>query len=173
VDEGFAALKAFQTREGHCRVPHRHIEGEFKLGAWVNNLNRYTENMPAERRQRLGAIGLVLVKRNEVEPRAWERGFAALVEFKAREGHCNVPFSHTEGNFALGRWVNKQRAKRKTPRPERRQQLEEIGFVWNRLEDRWEEGFAALKTFKAREGHCLVPKAHMEGAYNLGSWVMN
>ena len=30
--EGFAALTAFKAREGHCRVPARHLEGKFKLG---------------------------------------------------------------------------------------------------------------------------------------------
>ena len=35
----------------------------------------------------------------------------------------------------------------------------------------WEEGFAALKKFKAREGHCLVPDGHVEGTFKLGQWV--
>jgi streptomycin 6-kinase len=40
--------------------------------------------------------------------------------------------------------------------PERRQRLEEISFVWNTLSAAWEEGYAALKRFKEREGHCKV-----------------
>ena len=35
----------------------------------------------------------------------------------------------------------------------------------------WEEGFAALTTFKAREGHCLVTSLHVEGTFKLGGWV--
>ena len=34
-----------------------------------------------------------------------------------------------------------------------------------------EKGFAALTKFKARNGHCLVPINHAEGAYRLGPWV--
>ena len=34
-----------------------------------------------------------------------------------------------------------------------------------------EEGFGALKTFKAREGHCYVPAVHVEGDVNPGHWV--
>jgi hypothetical protein len=37
----------------------------------------------------------------------------------------------------------------------------------------WENGFAALKQFKAREKHCRVPRKHREGACNLGTWVVN
>ena len=52
---------------------------------------------------------------------------------------------------------------------ERRKRLDAIGFVWDPLEEAWEEGFAALKKFKAREGHCLVPEAHVEGTFKLGT----
>ncbi len=36
---------------------------------------------------------------------------------------------------------------------------------------KWEEGFAALEKFKAREGHCRVPEGHVEGVFMLGNWV--
>ena len=56
---------------------------------------------------------------------------------------------------------------------ERKQRLDAIGFVWDPLESAWEEGFAALTTFKAREGHCRVPERHVEGTFKLGRWVSN
>ena len=37
---------------------------------------------------------------------------------------------HIEGAFKLGVWVSKQRAKRDNMFAERRQQLDEIDFVW-------------------------------------------
>jgi Helicase associated domain len=36
---------------------------------------------------------------------------------------------------------------------------------------RWEKGFVALRKFRAREGHCCPSRNHVEGKYNLGSWV--
>jgi Helicase associated domain len=38
-------------------------------------------------------------------------------------------------------------------------------------QEAWNKGFAALQKFKKREGHCLVPRYHIEGAYRLGQWV--
>jgi hypothetical protein len=55
--------------------------------------------------------------------------------------------------------------------PERRQRLDAIGFVWNPVESVWEEGFAALTMFKAREGHRNVPQRHVEGTFKLGQWA--
>jgi Helicase associated domain len=48
-----------------------------------------------------------------------------------------------------------------------------IKFVWDPYEDAWLRGFATLKQFKTREKHCRVPRGHLEGAYNLGTWVVN
>jgi hypothetical protein len=102
---------------------------------------------------------------------AWEQAFASLATFKAREGHCRVPMRHVEGTFNLGFWVRRQRKNRETIPLERMRRLDEMGFVWNARERAWEEGFAALTMFKAREGHCRVPIKHNEGSFKLGKWV--
>jgi superfamily II DNA or RNA helicase len=166
-EEGFAALTTFKARKGHCRVPRNHIENAVKLGHWVNNLRRNRETISAERKQRLDAIGFVL---NPLES-GWEESFAALTTFKAREGHCMVPKDHVEGTFKLGQWVQTQRTDRGKILPERRERLDTIGFVWEPLKDAWDEGFAALTTFKARESHCRLPIDHVEGTFKLGRWV--
>jgi superfamily II DNA or RNA helicase len=167
-EEMFAALKTFKAREGHCDVPKGHDEDGFKLGNWVDS-QRANKNISPERRKWLDNIGFVW---DPFEAK-WEEGFAALKTFKARERHCNVPMRHDEGTFKLGRWAEKQRTKRDTMRAERRKRLDAIGFVWNALEKKWEEGFAALKTFKAHEGHCNVPDRHAGRRLKLGMWVGN
>ena len=60
----------------------------------------------------------------------WEKGFTALTNFKKREGHCNVAYTHMEGDHKLGIWVYNQRKNKDKQSPERRQQLDEIGFDW-------------------------------------------
>ena len=103
---------------------------------------------------------------------AWQKGFAALREFQAREKHCRVPRGHREGAFNLGTWVINQRNRKDTLSVERRRSLEAVGFDWTLLvRDSWEEGFSALKQFESREGHCRVPERHEEGSFRLGSWV--
>jgi hypothetical protein len=103
-----------------------------ELGTWVRNqraAKRYKRPIMAERAKRLDEIGFVWVL---VEPMAWEKMFAALVEYKKVHNHCNVP--QKAGEYKrLGKWVNTQRTHfyRGTIRPDRRRQLESIGFVWN------------------------------------------
>jgi hypothetical protein len=166
-DEMFGRLVLFKIREGHCSVPQDHVEGSYKLGRWVSKQRARKDDISAERKKRLDAIGFVW---NSLESR-WEEGIAALTTFIAREGHCYVPAAHLEGPFRLGTWVKTQRRQEAVMSAERRQQLDSIGFVWQPRENRWEKGFAALRIFRAREGHCDMPACSVEGTYELGRWV--
>jgi hypothetical protein len=124
--ERFKALTRFKAREGHCRVPEGHVEGTFNLGKWVNHQRSNKDNIFAERRRLLNAIGFVFDPRGS----AWAEGFVALEKFKARENHCRVPAKHMEEAFKLGQWVGSQRTRSDTVAAERKQRLDAIGFVW-------------------------------------------
>jgi hypothetical protein len=103
--------------------------------------------------------------------RRWERGFAALRVFRARQGHCCPSRWHVEGGFNLGQWVSVQRYRKDLMPAERKRRLDKIGFVWDWRDNLWEQNFAALSKFKRREGHCCVPTFHRDGDLKLGWWV--
>ena len=170
-EEDFAALARFKEREGHCSVKRGHKEDGYKLDSWVKFQRGNKESLTNERRQRLDEIGFVW----EPHTQQWEEGFAALARFKEREGHCLVRRGHKEDGYDgnLGLWVNKQRANKAELSPERIERLDAIGFVWDPITQRWEEGFVALARFKEREGHCLVKTNHKEDGYDgkFGVWV--
>jgi helicase associated protein len=115
------------------------------------------------------AVGVSCLAKAETNP--WEKGFDALRRFRAREGHCRTSRFHIEEGYNLGPWVSNQRYYKYKLSSDRRRRLNAIGFIWNWRDYLWEQGFAALLKFKAREGHCLVPSLHIEGKYKLGYWV--
>src|SRR5262249_45292844 len=104
-EEGFHYLQLFHEREGHCRVPLRLREQGYRLGQWVRDQRKDKETMPLERRKRLEELGFVW----NALVADWEDGFAALQQFRQREGHCRVPQGHLEQGFRLGQWVSRQR----------------------------------------------------------------
>jgi hypothetical protein len=61
----------------------------------------------------------------------WNKQYEKLVEFKQKNGHCSLP-QRNEGDASLGRWVARQRSgnNNNTIRPDRKELLDEIGFVW-------------------------------------------
>ncbi|MBE2179952.1 MAG: Helicase associated domain protein [Chthoniobacterales bacterium] len=130
-EEMFRQLVEFKKEHGHTNVPQR--SGKYAaLGTWVRSqraAKRYNRPIIAKRSKRLDEIGFSwrLVERN-----AWDRMFDRLVEFKKLHGHCNVP-QKGGGDKLLGRWVNTQRTHFKigTLKPNRVQQLQKVGFVWN------------------------------------------
>src|ERR1700704_6863885 len=80
---------------------------------------------------------------------AWEKGFAALKQFKAREKHCRVPRRHEEGAFNLGTWVINHRNRKDTLSVQRRQRLDAIGFDWTLLpfaRASWDKGIRGSQT---------------------------
>ena len=97
-------------------------------------VNRETDKapslvLPLERKRRLDAIGFVWDWRDYL----WEQNFAALLNFKRREGHCCVPTFHSEGDLKLGYWVATQRRNKKQMSTERRTRLNKLDFAWSVL----------------------------------------
>jgi len=164
--EGFHYLTIYKAREGHCRVPRNHMENGFRLGQWVSR-QRHGQTLPEARRQQLDELGFVW----DPHEADWDEGFRYLTIYKEREGHCRVPRTHKENGFPLGQWVSNRRQRTQILSEARRQQLDELGFVWDTPETDWEEGFRYLTIYKKREGHCRVPQRHKENGFRLGSWV--
>jgi superfamily II DNA or RNA helicase len=166
-EEGFSKLQQFNEREGHFVVPYKHKEEGYRLGMWIYRQLKNVETLSAERRQRLDDSGFLWDTSSEL----WEEGFSKLQQFKEREGHCKVPHKHKEGSFVIGTWVGRQRKNVETLSAERRQRLDDLGFLWDVFTELWEEGFSKLQQFKEREGHCKVPHKHKEDGLALGHWV--
>jgi hypothetical protein len=76
----------------------------------------------------------------------FESDFQKLIEYKAKNGHVNVP---TMGTY-LGRKVNKYRIyyRKGTLSPERIERLNSIGFQFTFEENKsWDERFEELKEY--------------------------
>ena len=168
-ERNFAALQKFRLKENHCCVEvGRKIDG-LNLASWVNKQRARKHTLTPDRLKRLNSLGF------NWDPRVdrWEQNFSALQKFCMREGHCRVVPNHWEGGLMLGRWVFLQRMTKDRLAPERLKRLDSIGFSWDPHVEQWEQNFAALQTFRKREGHCRVEQRHQEDGLKLGVWVSN
>ena len=82
-----------------------------------------------------------------------------------------TPFQTTP-NAYLGTWVTNQRKAQDTLTPERIERLNALGFIWDALTEKWEEGFSKLQQFKEREGNCRVLNVHKEACLWRTSWAV-
>jgi hypothetical protein len=125
-EQGFSKLHQFKEAEGHCRVKFNCKLDDFKLGSWVLQQRNSSETMSSARKQRLVDLGFVWDPLTET----WEQGFNKLVQFKETEGHCRVPKRFVLDGFNLGNWTIVQKRNQSTMYPDRKQRLDEIGFIW-------------------------------------------
>jgi superfamily II DNA or RNA helicase len=168
-DLRFGEMLAFKEKERHCNVPQR--EPYKSLGVWASKQRqrRYAGTLAPHRVANLESIGFVW----DIEAENWKANYEALVAFKRKEGHCDVP-SIFPDDRALGHWLVHQRVMRSKNKlaAERIQLLEAIGITWNTVESQWEEKFERLVAFRTREGHANVPR-HYSDDVELANWVGN
>jgi superfamily II DNA or RNA helicase len=173
--EATGRLDAFVSREGHARVPRAHVEGGFRLGAWVNK-QRAEHRQGRISQDRAAFLDGVPGWTWEPTEEAWQVGLATLRRFIEREGHARVPNVHVEDGFKLGAWVSGWRSDRRAGRldPARKAALDALpGWTWDPVEDDSRKGMAMLGRYAAREGNVRVPARHKESGFPLGSWVSN
>lgn len=127
-ERAYEALRLFAAREGHARVPVNSREGNFSLGRWVVKQRTHRDDMDLDRKRRLEEVpGWTWTPLDD----EWERGYALLLDYLAREGDAKVPAAHMEGNYPLGQWVTVQRARRAKMSEGRISRLEQVpGWAW-------------------------------------------
>lgn len=107
----------------------------------------------------------------------WMDRFDDLINFKAEFGTCLVPHSYPP-NQQLAQWVKRQRYQHKlkaegrhsTLTDARKQELDDMGFVWDSHKAAWDERLESLKAFHAKYGSTLVP-TNYEADKPLAVWV--
>jgi len=170
-EQGFSALSKYVEREGLANVPRNHRENGYNLGSWVINQRSRRERLDPQQIFQLEKLsGWVW---DTVEA-LWEAGFSALQQFVEREGHARVPAEFIEDSFRLGGWVLARRSDYRNARlsEDRISKLVQLpGWTWHARDTQWEESFALLEAYVAREGHARVDSGHTRDGVRLGQWV--
>jgi hypothetical protein len=166
-ERNFRLLGVFVAREGHARVPARHVEDGVSLGSWVQTTRKNKKQLSPEKLTRLDRLGFVWEPFSE----DFERNLQVLKGFVAREGHAQVPSDHVEEGVRLGSWIGTLRQNRQRLSSERIAHLEQVGFTWDAREKAFERKLTLLALFVAREGHARVHQKHIENGVRLGAWV--
>jgi len=162
----FLELVRFKEEYGHCDVPRKH-----PLGSWVSNQRqrRRVSKLSKDRTDRLNGIGFNWIIRTRD---IFDDYVEQLFEYRKLYGHMNVP-QQDKKYKKLGRWVNDQRTRktRGVLSEEYENQLNEIGFVWNTLDERWNQRFNELKEFHDKFGYFDIPPQITEYP-KLYSWTV-
>ena len=108
---------------------------------------------------------------------SFNKGFEETLRYKKQHGTANAPEVYkTPEGFKLGSWQSTQRQNFKNGKLEqdRIKKLEEIGFVWELLEESFNQGFEETLRYKKQHGTANAPASYKTpDGFNLGSWQSN
>jgi hypothetical protein len=153
-------------------------KGEEGTQAWKDAMNEYAEkiefyDLPVKIDQNR-FIEKLNTRIVEIIGRQWDFWYGLTLKYKDAFGYANVlAIYKTPEGFQLGSWQSNQRYLYQNGKlsPDRIKRLEEIGFTWDLLEEKFEKGFQETLSYKERNGNTNAPASYKtpEG-YPLGLW---
>ena len=164
--EKYEQLVAYKDRFGNTEVPKEWPEN-VALGGWVSRQRyfRKTNRLSPAKIARLDKLEFLW----DTAERDWEQKFQELAAYKQHFGSLDIS---RPGLYArLSAWCTSQRAayRKGELSNERIVRLEALGFLWDPINDVWEQRFQELVAYGNRFGSCRVPVGWSENP-SLAVW---
>lgn len=160
----YKELVQYKKSNGHIdRIQVR--KDHFQLGLWMDTQMKSQKRLSPQRKKKLDAIGFNWAKEDFAEQR-WEQMYNRLKIYKAKHGHCLVK---QREDFKLAVWLQRNKRDKNKISSEKRKKLEQLGVKWPHqlFQETWESMYRALKNFKAKHKHLIVPRTEAR----LYEWI--
>lgn len=177
-DYYFSQASMYYAEHGNLQIPVQYTTpAGLSLGSWlqIQRLVRKGKRggkLTQQQIERLDSIGMQWDGRAEL---AWNRAYASAQSYYREHGDLMIPSRYKdETGFALGQWITIRRQKYLDGELTAAQirQLEAIGMVWDTVNARWEQGYAAAAVYYAEKGNLKVPaKYKTQSGIALGTWL--
>ncbi|MBI4745015.1 MAG: helicase associated domain-containing protein [Deltaproteobacteria bacterium] len=142
------------------------------LGSWLGHQRKHYKRgrLSGEKVLKMEAIGFTW----SIFDEQFEQGFQETLRYKEKVGTINAPLRFKAANGSqLGRWQasRRQAYKKGLLAANKIQRLEEIGFIWDHLDDAFEQGFRDTLEYMKQYGTPNAPRNYESSAgLKLGSW---
>lgn len=118
-------------------------------------------------------------KLNDALTATWDMYYASAKQYYKENGNLEVPARYiTEEGYALGSWLNNQKAIRKGTivgklTENQIQKLDDIGMIWDSFDYFWEQNFRLAKEYYLAHGNLDIQTNYRTKAgKHLGSWIL-
>ncbi len=133
-EKGISHAQAYRQANGHLRAPRDFVADDgFRLGSWLHarRQDQRKGKLAVQRIAELDALGMVWDPYEE----AWQRGLAAVRQYRAEHGDLGIPSGYvTSDGLALGAWIYNRRVEKRKGKlaPSRVAELEALpGWKWD------------------------------------------
>jgi hypothetical protein len=144
-DTMYTRFIAFKKKHG--AKYHLKLKEDAALDEWVRLQLHSKSKLSRYKKEKLNAIDFLWDRSGLYWDERWEKMFDALVTFKNKHGHCDVPQKYS-ANQSLASWVNGQRMKKLSA--DKKKKLTALGFSWKNeiAEKRWQQRVDEFLNFK-------------------------
>lgn len=118
-------------------------------------------------------------KLNDALTATWDMYYASAKQYYEENGNLEVPARFiTEEGYALGSWLNNQKAIRKGTiigklTEDQIQKLDSIGMIWDSLDYFWEQNFRLAKEYYLAHGNLDIQTNYKsKDGKHLGNWIL-
>ena len=152
----YRELENYAKEKGNPHVPRTHMNVKLASWVWIQRLRKERDynsqsQLTPDQVALLEKIGFHW----DINEEKWIDMIGRLRRFREEHGHCDL--SEDED---LSTWAQRQRSAQARNKldPERKAQLDELGFSWTGNRDRrWDEMFDRLKQYHTKNGNSDVP----------------
>ena len=181
-DMYYECAKKYFNNNGNLEIPARYITEEgYALGSWIANqkaIRKGTINGKLTENQinKLDSIHMIWEDYNDLN---WSKHYHAAKQYYKEHGNLEVPSRYVNADgVSLGRWISSVRrwynsgAHKKYLQNDRVKQLEDIGMIWNAMDNSWKQNLKLAEQYYREHRNLDVPSNYKtKDGTHLGSWI--
>lgn len=181
-DMYYECAQKYFNDNGNLEIPARYITEEgYALGSWIANqkaIRKGTINGKLTENQinKLDSIHMIWEDYNDLN---WSKHYHAAKQYYKEHGNLEVPSRYVNADgISLGRWISSVRrwynsgAHKKYLQNDRVKQLEDIGMIWNAMDNSWKQNFKLAEQYYREHRNLDVPSNYKtKDGTHLGSWL--
>ncbi len=171
-------LLDYKSQFGHCHVTESYDDSQLHNWLVYQRKLYWKGKLNHSKIEKLKSVGVDM--RNKTLNR-WTEKYEQLVKFKKKHGHLHVCNSFGADKELIN-FVKVLRRSQNTLSPDRKKQLDDLGFNWNpgntvtallnkeRANNQWLFRYNELKQYKHSHGTCYIPTTS-KSLKSLAAWV--
>lgn len=166
-DNYYSIAKDYYLEHKNLNIKIREKYKGINLGSWINKIRNEHDKLSDEQIDNLNKIGMIW----NVHKDKWDANYNLLLDYYKANNNILIPFDYIYKNVKLGQWLKRQMISKNKLTPKQVKLLDNLGIVWKRNSNKWDEMFDLAKEYYLEHKNLLVDTHSKYKGQNLGYWI--
>lgn len=166
-DNYYSIANDYYLEHKNLNIKIREKYKGINLGSWINKIRNEHDKLSDEQIDNLNKIGMIW----NVHKDKWDANYNLLLDYYKANNNILIPFDYIYKNVKLGQWLKRQMISKNKLTPKQVKLLDNLGIVWKRNSNKWDEMFDLAKEYYLEHKNLLVDTHSKYKGQNLGYWI--